>query len=134
MVISTVGPASVHVLVESANKRLSENLGIAGRKQGGILGAHLPFMGDANCHQQLIPLLSSYGATQQVFLPTLPHFLPSVVIYHLLKPLSCFSFSPVRALGSLSSSHVQVGGKGCCCCSLWLQGGILCPAPGRWSR
>lgn len=38
---------SVHVLVDRANKRLSENLGIAGRKQGGILDAHLPFIGNA---------------------------------------------------------------------------------------
>lgn len=39
--ILTMASASVHVLVERANKRLSENLGIAGRKQGGILDAHL---------------------------------------------------------------------------------------------
>lgn len=46
----TMGPVSVRVLLERANERLSENLGIAGRKKRGLLDAHLPFMGDANCY------------------------------------------------------------------------------------
>lgn len=104
--ILTMGSASVHVLVERANKRLSENLETAGRKQGGILDAHLPFMGDANFHQQLSMPLSKF------FFLTLSPFFSVIVIYHLLKPISSFCFPPVCALGSLSFSPVQMGGKG----------------------
>lgn len=119
---------SVSVLVDRENKRLPENLGVAGRKQGGTLDAHLPFIGNANGHQHLI------CATQQVFFSLYPHFFPSILIYHLLKPLSCFSVLPACVLGDLPLPMYRWVAKHCCCCPLWLQGGVLCLASGKWSK
>lgn len=129
--ILTMGPASV--LVDSTNKRLSESLGIAGRKQGGKWDAHLPFMGDANRHQQLISLLSSYGATQQVFLLTLSPFSSICCNLPSIKALSCFSFPPSVHWVAFPLPICKGVAKDCCC-PLWLWGGTLCPAAGRWSR
>lgn len=118
--ILNMGPVSVCVLLKRASKRLSENMGVAGRRKGGILDAHLPFMGDANCYQPLI------RATQQVFLLTLSLFFPIYCNLPYIKAPFLFFFPlsvSVPCLGSLCSSHVQVGGKGL----------LLLPTLAAWS-
>lgn len=109
--------------MESANKSLFESLGIALRKRGGKLGAHLPFTGDANCHHQFIPLLSSHGATRHVFLLTQSPFFP--IYYNLpsIKALSLFLFPPCLCTGWLSLSSCRRAARGC----------LLLPAAARFS-
>lgn len=112
--------------MESANKRLSESLGIAGRKRGRKLGAYLPFTGDANCHHQFMPLLPSHGAAWHVFpahsVPIFSRLLQSPVYYYLFP---CFSSSPTCGLSGFPSPRR---------CPLRPQGWMLYPALGKWGR
>lgn len=123
----------VHSLVESANKRLSESLGITGRKQGSKLDAHLLFTGDAKCPHQFTSLLSSHGAAWHVFpahpVPVFSHLLQSP-IYYCLFP--CISFPPTCVLGGFPSPRagrrrgaVAAACSSCregCCAQHWANG------------
>lgn len=87
------------------------------------------FMGDANFHQLLI------HATQQVFFLTLSPFFPIYCKLPSSKVPFLFLSLPLSLLWvAYPLPMCRWVAKDCCCFPLCLQGGILCPASGEWSR
>lgn len=92
------------------------------------------------CHSWEMQTATNHWSVplSKFFCSLYPIFFQSIVIYHLLKPLSCFSFPPCLCLYPVCVAYAlpmcRWVAKDSCCCSLWLRGGILCPAAGKWSR